>query len=147
MNGRHARGWGISSHDRMNTTTKKAANSIVGKLTAGILAGAAAPPAPAAAAQPGGDAVLVVGDSLEVGSGPFVRQALGGIPVEIDAERGRTSSQGVRVLAERLRPEHAVVVLPLGTNDLSAHVFASSLAATRELAGGRCIVVATIARP
>ena len=42
MNGRQALGWGMSAHDRMNTTTKKAANSIVGKLTAGILAVAAA---------------------------------------------------------------------------------------------------------
>jgi hypothetical protein len=33
MNGRHARGWGIKAQDRMNTATKKTANSIVGKLT------------------------------------------------------------------------------------------------------------------
>ena len=35
MNGRQALGCGISAQDRTNTTTKKAANSIVGKLTAG----------------------------------------------------------------------------------------------------------------
>jgi hypothetical protein len=33
MNGRHARGCGISSQDRNSTTVKKAANSIVGKVT------------------------------------------------------------------------------------------------------------------
>src|SRR5918998_5056707 len=96
MNGRQARGWGISAHERMNTTTKKAANSIVGKLTAGILATAAvaavALPAPASAQQ----SVLVIGDSLEVGSGPYLREALP--RVEIDAEKGRPSATGVTVL-------------------------------------------------
>jgi len=131
----------------VNTTTKKAANSIVGKLTAGILAVAAALVAPSAAAQPGGDAVLVVGDSLEVGSAPYLRQALGGVALDVDAEPGRTSGQGLRVLARRLRPEHGAVVFPLGTNDSGADAFAANLEAARGLAGGRCLVVATIARP
>jgi hypothetical protein len=90
--------------------------------------------------------VIVVGDSLEVGSAPHLRAALAGTPVEIDAEKGRTSSQGVGVLADRLRPEHEVVVFPLGTNDLSADAFAASLASAAQLAGGRCVVVATIVR-
>jgi lysophospholipase L1-like esterase len=90
--------------------------------------------------------VIVVGDSLEVGSAPHLRAALGGTGVEIDAERGRTSSEGVRVLADRLRPEHEVVVFPLGTNDLSADAFAASLASAAQLVGGRCVVVSTIAR-
>jgi lysophospholipase L1-like esterase len=134
----------MSAHDRVKTSTKKTANSIVGKLTAGILATGAVFTsflAPSAAAS-----VIVVGDSLEVGSGPHLRAALAGTAVEIDAERGRTSSAGVRVLADRLRPEHEVVVFPLGTNDLSAGAFAASLAAAGQLAGGRCLVVATIAR-
>jgi lysophospholipase L1-like esterase len=116
----------------------------VGKLTAGILAAGAVfvlPLAPSAAAS-----VIVVGDSLEVGSAPHLRAALGGTPVEIDAEKGRTSSQGVGVLGDRLRPEHEVVVFPLGTNDLSADAFAASLASAAQLAGGRCVVVATIVR-
>jgi hypothetical protein len=90
--------------------------------------------------------VLVVGDSLEVGSAPHLRAALGGTAIEIDAEKGRTSSQGVGVLADLLRPEHEVIVFPLGTNDLSADAFATSLAAAAQLAGGRCMVVATIVR-
>jgi lysophospholipase L1-like esterase len=90
--------------------------------------------------------VLVVGDSLEVGSAPHLRAALGSTAVEIDAEKGRTSGEGVAVLADRLRPDHEVVVFPLGTNDLSADAFAASLASAAQLAGGRCMVVATIAR-
>ncbi|MBA3264089.1 MAG: hypothetical protein H0T69_16790, partial [Thermoleophilaceae bacterium] len=134
----------------MNTTTKKAANSIVGKLTAGILstaAVAAALFAPPAGAFQGAGGVLVIGDSLEVGSGPYLRAGLPG--ASVDAEKGRTSSQGVRVLAERLGPEHGVIVFGLGTNDSPSNPggLAASLAAVRRLAGDRCIVVATIVRP
>ena len=95
MNGRHARGWGISAHERTNTTTKKAANSIVGKLTAGILATAAVAAWVLRAAGCRAQTrlgVLVVGDSLEVGSGPYLRGLLPGVVV--DAEKGRTSSRG-----------------------------------------------------
>src|SRR5919107_3712855 len=147
MNGRQARGWGISAHERMNTTTKNAANSIVGKLTAGILAAAAVLPAPAVALQAPPGATLVIGDSLEVGSGPYLRGVLPG--VRVDAERGRTSGQGVRVLASQLTPSDEVIVFPLGTNDSPANpaALAADLAAVRQLAGDRCIVVATIARP
>jgi hypothetical protein len=91
--------------------------------------------------------VLVIGDSLEVGAGPHLREALAGTPVEIDAARSRSSSAGLRVLASKLRDDHEVVVFALGTNDLSASTLASNLAAAQELAGGRCMVVATIARP
>ena len=93
--------------------------------------------------------MLVVGDSLEVGSGPYLRGALAGTPLSIDAEKGRSSSQGVRVLAELLDPSVGVVVFPLGTNDSpsSPDVLAADLAAAARLAGNRCMVVATIVRP
>jgi lysophospholipase L1-like esterase len=147
MNGRHARGWGIRAHEMTNTTTKKAANSIVGKLTAGILAVAAVLLAGPPPAEGVGGPVLVIGDSLEVGSGPHLRAALAGTPVAIDAERSRSSTAGLRALASKLRDDHEVVVFALGTNDLSASTLGSNLAAAQELAGGRCMVVATIARP
>jgi hypothetical protein len=91
--------------------------------------------------------VLVVGDSLEVGSAPYLRAAVPG--VRVDAEVGRTSSQGVRVLAARLSPSDDVVVFPLGTNDSpsSPDLLAADLSAAARLAGDRCMVVATIARP
>jgi hypothetical protein len=89
----------------------------------------------------------VIGDSLEVGSGPHLRAALAGTPVEIDAERSRSSTAGLRVLASKLRDDHEVVVFALGTNDLSASTLGSNLAAAQELAGGRCMAVATVARP
>ena len=93
--------------------------------------------------------MLVIGDSLEVGSAPYLRQALGGVPVTVDARIGRPSPEGVKVLQAKLRPEHGTVLFDLGTNDSPANpgALASSLAAARELAGDRCIVVATITRP
>jgi lysophospholipase L1-like esterase len=122
----------------------------VGKLTAGILATAAV--AAGSVASPalgfqGGGGVLVIGDSLEVGSGPYLRAALPGVTV--DAEKGRTSGQGVRVLVDRLSPSDQVIVFPLGTNDSPANAggLAADLAAVRRLAGDRCIVVATLSRP
>jgi hypothetical protein len=147
MNGRQARGWGISAHERTNTTTKKAANSIVGKLTAGILATAAVAATCLAAPAAQAASVLVVGDSLEVGSGPYLRHLLPGVTV--DAEKGRTSSEGVRVLASRLDPSVEVIVFPLGTNDSPSNAggLAANLAAVRQLAGDRCVVVATLSRP
>ncbi len=141
----------MSAHERTNTITKKTANSIVGKITAGILATAAVAAcglaAPAAALQDGGEGVLVVGDSLEVGSGPYLKRLLPG--VSIDAVKGRTSTEGVDVLASRLDPSDRVVVFPMGTNDSPADPgrLAADLAAVRQLAGDRCIVVATLQRP
>jgi hypothetical protein len=53
------------------------------------------------------------------------------------------------VLADRLRPEHTVVVFPMGTNDSPADTagFAARLASVAQLAGERCLVVATLVRP
>lgn len=100
-------------------------------------------------AAPASASVLVVGDSLSKGTAPYLKQRLGSIPLEVDAVTGRPSSRGVAVLAERLRPEHEVVVFDLGVNDGPDRpdVLAASLSAARDLAGGRCMVVATVMRP
>ncbi len=42
-----------------------------------------------------GAAVLYVGDSLGVGTGPYLREQLGGEAMSLDAEVGRPSSVGV----------------------------------------------------
>ena len=93
--------------------------------------------------------VLVVGDSLGVGTEPALRAALPGLAIDADNRNGRTSAAGVAVLRERLRPEHETVVFDLGTNDGPTAVAATagSLAAVRELAAGRCLVVATLNHP
>ncbi len=99
---------------------------------------------PAAAAN-----VLAVGDSLAVGTAPYLKRELGGTPLTVDAVVGRPSPSGVPALAERLRPEHDVVVFDLGTNDGPSQpgALATSLARARQLAGDRCLVIATVSRP
>jgi lysophospholipase L1-like esterase len=99
--------------------------------------------------QPAAADVLVVGDSLEVGTGPHLKRELAGERVTVDARTARPSGEGLRVLAARLRPEHSVVVFDIGVNDDPSQpgVLASDLAAARRAAGGRCMVVATLERP
>jgi len=93
--------------------------------------------------------VLVVGDSLGAGTEGPLRAALPEVQIDADNLNGRPSAAGLALLADLLRPEHDTVVFDLGTNDGNAAVAttAASLAAARELAGGRCLVVATLNRP
>ena len=111
---------------------------------AAALIGALAAPAARAA---GG--VLVVGDSLEVGTSPYLRGLLQGVPLTVDAETSRPSSTGVEVLRSKLQSSDSVVVFDLGTNDDPAQpqALASDLAAVRQISAGRCVVVATLNRP
>lgn len=109
------------------------------------LAVAAALLVPASAAA----SVLYVGDSLGVGTTPYLRDELGGIPLDVDAKVGRPSSVGVEILRETIAPQHDVVVFDLGTNDDPAapQALSDDLAAARQIAGDRCLVVATLNRP
>jgi lysophospholipase L1-like esterase len=110
---------------------------------ASVLWASNAPPASAAAG------VLLVGDSLEVGTSPYLRGLLRGIPLTVDAQTSRPSSTGVEILRLRLQSSDQVVVFDLGTNDDPAQpqALAADLAAVRSIVGGRCVVVATLNRP
>lgn len=94
-------------------------------------------------------AVLVVGDSLGVGTDGPLRAALPEAEIQSDNEIGRPSVAGVSVLSDLLGPEHDTVVFDLGTNDGNAAVAvtAGSLASARQLTGDRCLVIATLNRP
>ena len=98
--------------------------------------------APASAAAK----VVYVGDSLGVGTAPYLREQLDEA-IDVHAETGRPSSSGVDVLGSLIGPEDDVVVFDLGTNDTDPAVLADSLAASRGIAGDRCLVVATLNRP
>lgn len=102
-----------------------------------------------AAAQSPGGGVLVVGDSLEVGTSPYLSQYLPGVSIKVDAVVSRPSSGILRALRENLDGSQAVIVFDAGTNDDPAQpqTLASDLAAAGRLAGSRCMVVATINRP
>jgi lysophospholipase L1-like esterase len=94
-------------------------------------------------------AVLYVGDSLGVGTGPYLREQLGGEAMSLDAEVGRPSSVGVGILRSKIAAEDDVVVFDLGTNDDPANpdALAANLRAARQIAADRCLVVATLNRP
>ncbi len=111
-------------------------------------AAALALPAPSDSQSSGG--VLVIGDSLEVGTAPYLRRQLREVaPLTVEARTGRPSPEGVAVLRSRLAPGHSVVVFDLGVNNDVAQpqILEADLQAVRELVGGRCLVVASLARP
>ena len=114
------------------------------RLLVATLVAASANPASAAAGS-----VLYVGDSLGVGTTPYLRDELGAVGLDVDAETGRPSTVGVDVLQSKISPDHDVVVFDLGTNDdpASPDTLAADLAAARQIAGDRCMVIATVNRP
>ena len=119
---------------------------MVGRLLRLQLAAAACGLIAAGAAQA---SVLYVGDSLGVGTSPYLRDRLGSTGLEVDAEIGRPSGTGVDILAARIGPQYHTVVFDLGTNDDPAapSALAADLAAARRIAGDRCLVIATLNRP
>ncbi len=110
-----------------------------------VLLVAAAPRAHAA----DGD-VLVVGDSLAVGTEPYLAPLLEGVNLVSDVRNGITTPQGMRLLRMSLRtvvPQ--TVVVSLGTNDGGdPGRFADRLRRTLALLpADTCVVWSTIIRP
>jgi len=120
----------------------------IGAVAMGVLVPLAVALAPPAVAQSPGP-VLVVGDSLEVGTEPNLRRELPGVQLDVDAKTSRPSSDGLAVLESALGPEHEVVVFDLGTNDDPSNpdALAANLESAARIAGDRCLVLATINRP
>jgi hypothetical protein len=114
-----------------------------------VTAAALAVSLPSVATAQGPGPVLVVGDSLEVGTEPYLRQELGGVELDVDAKTSRPSSDGLAILQGALGPQHEVVVFDLGTNDDPSNPegLAANLETAAQIAGGRCLVFATINRP
>ena len=96
-----------------------------------------------------GASVAYVGDSLGVGTVPYLRSELSGVTIDDDSEIGRPSSAGLPILKEKMAANPDVVVFDLGTNDDTANpdALASDLASARQIAGSRCMVIATLNRP
>ena len=76
-------------------------------------------PSPLSVALPAGASasVLYVGDSLGVGTSPYLRQQLDGVAISVDAEIGRPSGAGVDVLRSEIAPRARASIFDLGTND------------------------------
>jgi hypothetical protein len=111
---------------------------------AGLLVLALLAPAPAAGA--GGGGVLVVGDSLEVLTSPYLKRYLPGVPLTIDAEGGYNSYQIFDLFERSYDPSHSVIVFDAGTNDNPAYpqILAANLNAVAARVGDRCMVVPTV---
>jgi hypothetical protein len=105
---------------------------------------------PASQARAADGDVLVVGDSLAVGTQPFLQPLLGDAHLVYDVRNGITTPEGMRLLRMSLRTvTPATVVVSLGTNDGgNPHRFRNRLTRTMALLPpATCVVWTTIFRP
>jgi hypothetical protein len=102
--------------------------------------------APAARAAEGDGRVLVVGDSLEELTSPYLQHFLPGVPITVNAVGGSNSFQIFDLFQESYEPSDSVIVFDAGTNDDPEYpqILAENLKKVVQTAGGRCIVVPTI---
>jgi len=110
-----------------------------------LLALALAGPARAASAA-GDGGVLVVGDSLEVLTSPYLKHYLPGTALTVNAQGGYNSYQIRELFEESYDPSQSVIVFDAGTNDNPAYpqILAENLTAVAATVGERCMVVPTI---
>jgi hypothetical protein len=108
-----------------------------------------APSAALPVAMGGGDALVVIGDSLAVGMAPALQVLLPGRPVLVDARIGRPLDEGMAVLAGS-KPPKASFAYSLFTNDDPVRIEqldAAVRASVAALGPHGCAVWATIVRP
>jgi hypothetical protein len=99
--------------------------------------------APAAGAAPH---VLVVGDSLEELTSPYLSGYLPGVALTVNAVGGSNSYQIFDLFQESYEPSQSVIVFDAGTNDNPAYpeILAGNLRKVAAEVGNRCMVVPTI---
>jgi hypothetical protein len=117
---------------------------LLAALVVAVLAVAA--PVPAARAAEGDGRVLVVGDSLEELTAPYLQHFLPGVPITVNAVGGSNSFQIFDLFQESYEPSDSVIVFDAGTNDDPEYpqILAENLKKVVQTVGGRCIVVPTI---
>ncbi len=103
-------------------------------LTLGAASAAAAPRA------------LVVGDSLQELSAPYLERYLPGVELTISVDGGSNSYEILDLFEASFEPSHTVIVFDGGTNDNPNYpqILEENLAAVAATAGNRCIVVPTV---
>ena len=101
-----------------------------------------APPASAS----GGGGVLLVGDSLEELTSPYLRRYLPSVPLTVDAVGGSNSYQIYELFEQSYDPSQSVIVFDGGTNDNPAYpqILAENLNKVSDVIGDRCMVVPTV---
>jgi hypothetical protein len=117
---------------------------VVALLATAAVAGGAL--APAARAAEGSGRVLVVGDSLEELTSPYLQHLLPGVPITVNAVGGSNSFQIFDLFQESYEPSDSVIVFDAGTNDDPEYpqILAENLQKVAGIVGGRCLVVPTI---
>jgi len=97
-------------------------------------------------ATPG--ALLSVGDSLAVSSGPALRTRLTGWTITDRAQRNRTSTQGLSIL-RRVADVPSTLVVQLGTNDSDVRTFRANVRSVLAIARGASarVIWVNISRP
>ena len=95
---------------------------------------------------PGSGGVLVVGDSLEVLTSPYLKKYLPSASLTINAEGGYSSPQIYKLFQESYEPPQSVIVFDAGTNDNPAYpeILAGRLQTVAQQIGNRCMVIPTI---
>jgi hypothetical protein len=90
--------------------------------------------------------VLVVGDSLEDLTSPYLSRYLPGVELTINAVGGYNSYQIFDLFQESYDPSVDVIVFDAGTNDNPEYpeILAGNLAKVAETVGDRCMVVPTV---
>jgi hypothetical protein len=91
--------------------------------------------------------VLVVGDSLEELTSPYLKRYLPGVQLTVNAVGGSNSYQIFDLFKESYEPSQSVVVFDAGTNDDPRYpqILAGNLAKVASIVGpGTCMVVPTI---
>jgi hypothetical protein len=121
-------------------TIKRFAGVVIAIVAVAFLA-----PAPRAQAAPSAG-VLVVGDSLEELTSPYLSKFLPGVPLTVNAVGGYNSYQILELFEESYDPSQRVIVFDAGTNDNPSYpeILAGNLAKVAAAVGDRCMVVPTI---
>jgi hypothetical protein len=90
--------------------------------------------------------VLVVGDSLEELTSPYLGRYLPGVELTVNAVGGYNSFQIFDLFQESYEPSDDVIVFDAGTNDNPSYpeILAGNLAKVADTVGDRCLVVPTI---
>ncbi|HXF32081.1 MAG TPA: hypothetical protein VN522_11220 [Solirubrobacterales bacterium] len=102
--------------------------------------------APGAKALPGSGRVLLVGDSLQELTSPYLQHFLPGVPLTVNAVGGSNSFQIFDLFQESYEPSDSVIVFDAGTNDDPEYpeILAENLKKVAATVGERCLVVPTI---
>jgi hypothetical protein len=116
-----------------------------GAAVATALLAALAIAAPAAQAAPRGS-VLLVGDSLEELSSPYLSRYLPGVELTVNAVGGSNTFEVLELFEASYDPSQQVIVFDGGTNDNPNYpqILEENLAKVAATVGGRCMVVPTV---